>query len=124
MTVPHPRPLIVNRGVQGILNTLKDQAWQIAVGSGSTNPWFDNLTLENETGRVDATVSLATTVFENDTLLFEGTIVFVSEMSISEIGIFNVESTEYMLLRRVFSAIPLPATVSMPVRYRVHFKIG
>jgi hypothetical protein len=79
--------------------------------------------LENETGRADATVTLATTVFENDSLLFEAEISFVSEMNISEVGIFNVESGEYILLRKVFSNIPLPATVSIPVKYRVQFKI-
>ena len=113
----------MNKGVQGIVSALQAQAWQIAVGSGSTRPWYDNLTLETETGRGDATVTLATTTFANDTLEFYAEIAFVSEMSISELGIFNVEGTEYMLLRKTFSAISLPATVSLIVRYRVQFKI-
>lgn len=113
----------MNSGVQGIVAALQAQAWQIAVGSGSTHPWYDNLTLETETGRGDATVSLATTTFLNDTLLFEAEIAFVSEMNISEIGIFNVEGTEYMLLRKTFSVIPLPATVTLTVAYRVQCKI-
>jgi len=109
----------VNKALQEIVLILQAKTWRIAVGTGTTPAWVDNQTLQNEVSREDATVSLATTYIQDDTLVFEATFILGALTSISEIGIFCVNTPSFMLTRITFAPLEIPANMAFPVKIGV-----
>lgn len=110
--------MIVNIGIKSLIALLSNEVWEIALGTGKTSEWADNLTLENEYTRDDATLSIISTNITDDTLRFEATFPFAEEKEISELGIFH-KSGGWMLIRKVFVSVPIPASYELPVRYNL-----
>jgi hypothetical protein len=109
----------VNKALQEIVLILQAKTWKIALGSGTTPAWVDNLTLENEVEREDAVVSLGTTYLENDTLIFDATFNFATSQTVSEVGVFCEDGTPFMLDRMQFNPMQVPENTPFPVKMAV-----
>jgi hypothetical protein len=111
--------LITNKALQSIVTILSAESWKLAIGTGTTPAWVDNETLQSEVAREDATVTKGTTYIVDDTLIFEASFVLASAESISEVGVFCVGATPFMLERMQFSPIDIPASRAFPVKMAV-----
>ncbi|MBA7541999.1 hypothetical protein ES705_34315 [subsurface metagenome] len=94
------------------------EAWEIAIGIGTTPAWADNLTLENEYARADATVALETGSVPYDTIVFDHIFEFTEIVEISEFGVFR-KDTGNMLCRWVVSPVTAMPSFLMSVLYRM-----
>lgn len=104
----------MNRGVATVASSMNGEAWELAIGEGTTPPWSDNETLEDEYTREDATTSITTTTLANDTVKFEYIFEFSEIKTISEYGLF-LKSTGKMMCRWVEA----PITTEVGQRLRV-----
>jgi len=113
--------MIVNVGIKRVAEVLQNESWELAIGTGTTFPWTDNLTLQNEYARADATVTLTSTTIDSDTLNFHIELVFTEEKIISEFGIFH-KTTGKMLARAIQIPVTVPVSNTFYVDYIVQIK--
>jgi len=111
----------VNDGIKRVAEILQNESWELAIGTGTTNPWYDNQTLENETERADATVTIISTTMDSDTLNFHIEVVLTEEKIISEFGVFH-KTTGKMLVRAIQVPVPVPVGYTFYVDYIVQIK--
>lgn len=113
--------MIPNKAMETIATVLSTNTWEIAVGKGTTAPWVDNLTLEDEYDRMDATTSLTTTTITNDTVVIEGIFEFAEIVTIGEFGVFD-KTSGFILSRWTYSSITTEAGMRLRVALSVQVK--
>jgi hypothetical protein len=113
--------MIVNVGIQGIVNLLASGTWEIAVGTGTNSPMADNLTLQTEYDRKDATVTAETTTIAGDTLQFYAEFVWGEDVTLTEFGVFE-KTVGWMLLREIVPLVDVPVGETLPVTIQVPLK--
>lgn len=96
----------------------------IAYGTGTTAFDKTQTALTTETDRALASVSRITTISTDDTLRLKATFTIASDLTISEAGIFNVDTLggagEVMLYREVLDT---PRDASTSDRWTIQFDI-
>jgi hypothetical protein len=110
--------MIVNNAIKLLIQKLSTLSYQIAIGTGTTPPWVDNLTLEKEYARADATVEIETTKITGDTLKLSATFTLSEAVSISEFGVFEKE-TGIMICRQVIAPVELPVSTPLNVIFHI-----
>jgi hypothetical protein len=102
--------------VAGLINgSTSNPFTYIAVGTGTNPPSVNDIGLQNEVARVQASVSRITTYVSDDTSLWYANITFSVSYSITEAGLFNASNT--MLSRVTFNVVPVSTSDVMSVNW-------
>lgn len=110
--------MIVNRGLKGIIELLNAETWEIVIGTGTTPEHWENLTLENEYDRADATNAIITTLVADDTLELSAEFEMTEIVAISEFAVVH-KSPSWMLMRKKITAVEVPAGYTIPVTIEI-----
>ena len=113
--------MIVDVGIQNIVSLLASGTWEIAVGTGTNLPMADNLTLQTEYDRKDATATAETTIIAGDTLQLDAEFVWGEDVSLTEVGVFE-KTVGWMLLREILPTVDVPTGETLPVTIQVPLK--
>jgi hypothetical protein len=110
--------VIINIGLKGIIELLYAEDWEIAIGTGTTPEHWENLTLENEYDRADATKGVITTLVADDTLELSADFEMTEVVPISEFAVIH-KLPSWMLMRKKITAVEVPAGYTLPVTIEI-----
>lgn len=98
---------------------LFSEGWEIVIGKGTTPPHWDNLTLEDEYDRMDASLTISKTFIDNDTLVLDCVFAPWGEVvEITEVAIVH-KTPAWLLLREIVPTVHVPAGYGLPVTVKV-----